>query len=72
MTRIKGKGRTFEELSYTKNERLHPKNGRYFPVTDAIESILAEIKESQERLGISSEFIFCDEKGVWLGGCLSG
>ena len=66
MTRIKGQGRTFEELSYTKNERLHPKGGRYFPVTEVIENILNEIKECQERLGISSEFIFCDEKGDWL------
>ena len=30
MTRIKGKGRTFEELLYTKNERRHPKGGRFF------------------------------------------
>ena len=66
MTRIKGKGRTFEELSYTKNERLHPKNGRFFPVTDAIKNILNEIKKCQEKLCISSEFIFCDEKGDWL------
>ncbi len=66
MTRIKGKGRTFEELSYTKNERLHPKNGRFFPVTDVIKNILNEIKNCQEKLCISSEFIFCDEKGVWL------
>ncbi len=66
MTRIKGEGRTFEELPYTKNERLHPKGGRFFPITDAIEDILTELKELQEKLGISSEFIFCDEKGEWL------
>lgn len=66
MTRIKGEGRTFEELPYTKNERLHPKGGRFFPITDVIEDILTELKELQEKLGISSEFIFCDEKGDWL------
>ena len=66
MTRIKGKGRTFEELPYTKNERLHPKGGRYFPVTDVIDGILAELKSKQDELGIVSEFIFCNEDGTWL------
>ena len=66
MTRIKGKGRTFEELPYTKNERLHPKGGRYFPITDAIDVILTEIKSKQDELGIVSEFIFCNEDGTWL------
>ncbi|MBO6147354.1 MAG: tyrosine-type recombinase/integrase [Lachnospiraceae bacterium] len=66
MTRIKGKGRTFSELSYTKNERLHPKGGRFFPITDAIHDILDNVREMQAALGISSDFIFCDEAGYWL------
>ncbi len=66
MTRIKGKGRTFSELPYTKDERRHPHGGRYYPITDTIKDILDESRECQEKLGIVSEFIFCDEKGRWL------
>ena len=66
MTRIKGKGRTFSELPYTKNERRHPKGGRYFPITDSLEQILQEVKAEQDELGISSEFIFCNRDGTWL------
>jgi len=66
MTCIKGKGRIFSELPYTKDERRHPHGGRYYPITDAIKDILDESRECQEKLGIVSEFIFCDEKGRWL------
>ena len=66
MTRIKGKGRTFEELPFTKNERRHPKGGRYFPITDAIEDILQSVRRLHEKNGIQSEFIFCNEDGTWL------
>ncbi len=66
MTRIKGKGRAFTELPYTKNERLHPKGGRYFPITDVIREILDSLKAKQNDLGIVSEFIFCNKDGSWL------
>lgn len=66
MKRIKGVGRFFEELPYTKNEKKHPKGGRYFPLTDEIKSILAELKVIQESCGIKSEFIFCNRDGSWL------
>ncbi len=62
----KGKPKILEELPFTKNERRHPKGGRYFPISDSIQSILDEIKAKQDRLGISSEFIFCEENGAWL------
>lgn len=66
MTRIKGKGRTYEELPFTKNERRHPKGGRYFPLTDAIQNILDEVREMQKKYGVTSEFIFCNADGTWL------
>ena len=66
MTRIKGKGRTFEELPFTKNERRHPKGGRYFPITDSIEDILQSVRRLHEENGIQSGFIFCNEDGTWL------
>ena len=31
-----------------------------------IEKILNEVKEVQEKFGISSEYIFCDENGDWI------
>ncbi len=64
--KVKGKKRTFEELPFTKNERRHPKDGRYFPITKAIENILKELKFKQIELGIKSEFIFCNEDGNWI------
>ncbi len=66
MTRIKGQPRTFEELPYTKNERKHPKDGRYYPITEEIASILKTVRSIQKDLGIVSEFIFCDRYGAWL------
>lgn len=56
MTRIKGQPRTFEELPYTKNERKHPKDGRYYPVTEEISSILKTVRCKQKELGIVSDY----------------
>ena len=66
MTRIKGKDRTFEELPFTKNERRHPKGGRFFPVTDAIDELLKEVRAVHKEHSIQSEFIFCNKDGTWL------
>lgn len=59
----------WEELPYTKNERLLPpdaRKGRYYPITNNIKSILDELKSKQEKLGIKSEYIFCHEDGDWI------
>jgi integrase len=66
ITKVKGQPRKFEELLFTKNERRHPKGGRYFPITDEIQNILDEVKRRQEELGIDSEYIFCTEDGTWI------
>lgn len=66
MTRIKGKGRAYEELPFTKNERRHPKGGRYFPLTDRIMEIFDELRTKQKGLNIVSEFIFCNVDGTWM------
>jgi len=65
-TKEPGKKAVLEELPYTKNERRHPKGGRYFPITDKIASILNEIKSKQEEYGINSEYIFGQEDGTWF------
>lgn len=62
----KGKPERFEIVNYTKNERRHPMGGRFFPVTESIESLLKEIKEMQEAHGVESEYIFCYEDGTPL------
>lgn len=66
ITKVKGQPRKFEELPFTKNERKHPKGGRYFPITNAIRNILNDVKRRQEELGIDSEYIFCAEDGNWI------
>ncbi len=65
-TKKKGKKAVLEELPYTKNERKHPKDGRYFPITDKIAEIISQIKGKQEQYGIKSEYIFCQENGEWI------
>ncbi|MDD6580395.1 MAG: tyrosine-type recombinase/integrase [Lachnospiraceae bacterium] len=59
----------WEELPYTKNERLLPpdaRKGREYPITNNIRAILDELKAKQEQLGIKSEYVFCHEDGDWI------
>ena len=51
---------------YTKNERGMSSGGRYFPLTNELFSMLAELKDLQNKLGIQSEFVFCHENGAWI------
>ena len=41
-------------------------DGRDFPLTDAIASLLSEIRTLQEELGMDPEFVFCHEDGEWI------
>ena len=66
VTKVTGQKEILEELPYTKDERRHPKGGRYFPITDEIAAILEEIRDKQSELGIKSEYIFCREDGSWF------
>lgn len=52
------------ELNYTKNERCHPLDGRYFPMTDKLKALLYEIKARQKEAGIKSEYLFCKADGT--------
>lgn len=51
---------------HTKNEKGESEDGRDFPLTLKIKSILDELKALQEELDIHSEFIFCHEDGEWI------
>jgi len=50
----------------TKNEKGISRDGRYFPLTNEVKRILNLLKEAQERLGIESEWIFCNKSGEWI------
>lgn len=56
----------FVELLYTKDERTHPHNGRFFPMTNNIKELLNNIQSKQKELNIHSEYIFCNKKGEWI------
>ncbi len=52
--------------NHTKNEKGISEDGRYFPLTPKINSILSELRSKQNDIGIKSEFIFCHENGEWI------
>lgn len=58
--------KVYEYCTHTKNEKKGSRGGRFFPITDKIYAILMELKEVQEKVGIESEFVFCNFKGEWL------
>ena len=53
---------TFHEIGYTKNERQHPRNGRFIPRTDTINEIL----ELAKLLPGESDYIFHDKAGSFI------
>lgn len=53
-------------VPYTKNEKGESEDGRDFPLTKKLKSLLAEIKQKQTERDIESEFIFCHEDGEWI------
>ena len=56
-------GKNYYIVPYLKNERGISNGGRIFPLTNEIRNLLCELKEKQRKLGIQSEYIFCDETG---------
>lgn len=60
------KGKGFEYVRYTKNEKGISKGGRYFPVTKQLEDILDELRALQKINHITSDFIFCNREGNWI------
>lgn len=50
-------------VNYTKNEKGISQGGRYFPINPNMQTILLDVKEAQNKLGIHSEFVFCDRDG---------
>lgn len=54
------RGKTLEITNYTKDERLNPNGGRFFPITNEIRLIFDLIRNS---IGVKGEFVFHDESG---------
>lgn len=50
----------------TKNEKGISEDGREFPLTRNIASLLTELRLKQKELGIESEYIFCHKDGDWI------
>lgn len=50
----------------TKNEKGISEDGREYPLTRNISSLLTELRTKQNELGIKSEYIFCHEDGDWI------
>lgn len=59
-------GKLYYYAPWTKNEKGISHGGREFPLTNAINAILSELKALQDKLGISSEYVFCHEDGEWI------
>lgn len=53
-------------VCWTKNEKGISQGGRKFPITAKIKSILNELREKQNDMGIHSDFVFADENGKWI------
>lgn len=49
-----------------RTKREFSRDGRHFPLTEAIASLLHELKELQTGKGINSEYILCHEDGEWI------
>lgn len=59
-------GKNYYYAGWTKDEKGTSQGGRYFPITDTIRNILDENRETKERLGIHSEYVFCHPDGDWV------
>ena len=53
----------YYDVLYTKNDKKHQGNGRYFPLLPSIKQLLAQIKDKQLECGINSEYVLCKPNG---------
>lgn len=53
----------YEVVDGTKNEKGQTTQGREFPVTEELESVLSEIRKAQDEAGIVTEWILSDIHG---------
>ncbi len=59
-------GREYYYKDSTKDEKGISRGGRKFPLTGEIRELLSELKDIQEKKGITSDFVFCHEDGEWI------
>ena len=53
-------------VPYTKNECGISQDGRYFPLTQSLRDLFAELAELQRKYEIQSEYVFCNSDGEWI------
>ncbi|MBE5823931.1 MAG: phage integrase family protein [Butyrivibrio sp.] len=66
LVKMKNGHKSYYYDHHTKNEKGLTEEGRYFPLTSKIRSLLSEISNLQKELGIKSEYIFCNRDGEWI------
>ena len=66
LNNIRKGGKEYYYAPWTKDEKGISRGGRKYPLTDALEALLGELRALQEDLGIESEYIFCHEDGEWI------
>lgn len=59
-------GSIYYYAPYTKNEKGVSQDGRKFPLTEPVKTLLEEVKTVQQEKGIRSDYIFCHEDGDWI------
>ena len=58
--------REYSYANYTKDEKGCPKGGRYYPITPTIKEILELNRSDKDKLGIKSNYVFCNFDGDWV------
>ena len=56
----------YYHVNYTKNEKGISNDGRYFPLTDELTTLLHEIQQKQKQNNICSDYVFANEDGTAL------
>lgn len=60
------KGKYYYEVDWTKNEKGSSNDGRPYPLNNKIKELLFSLKSLQEKLGIKSDYVFCNRDGDWI------
>lgn len=56
----------YYEVDWTKNEKGISRDGRNFPLTNNIKTLLKLLKDAQTKAGISSDYIFVRSDSEWV------
>lgn len=63
---LQDKHYSYYVVGYTKNERGISQDGRLFPLTEELTSLLQSLTSAQDALGINPTYVFCHDSGEWV------